>query len=342
LDYQRSSLNTLKEAPAAVPECGNQPEDGPQSGLFSGKSLFHPPLLQRREQAMPKEVTFRETIISSFSGLTKKQKEVARFVLDNEYFVAFASVAEVAQKVSVSAATVVRFCQALGYEGYPHLQTAIRQNFPRFKTTVQRLEARLAFPLPESDLLAQVCATDIGNIKHTMELVDTDTFESAVTEIAQATAILVIGEGLSAPPALFFAHSLKVMGFPVRVVTTGGAPLSLALSALRASDLLVGISFWRYFRETVEALYWVREIGVKRIVITDSELSPIAQLADHVFVAASDGVAYSSSPVASLSLINAFVAALSFQRPQQVRTALHNVDAAYRKNRLLVDMGEYE
>lgn len=279
-------------------------------------------------------VTLRETIISNFSGLTKKQKEVARFVLDNEYLVAFASVAEVAQKVGVSTATVVRFCQTLGYKGYPHLQAAIRQTFPRFTTRAQRLEARLAFPLPESDLLARVCATDIENIKHTMELVDTETFKAAVTEICRATGVLVLGEGLSASPALFFAQSLKVMGFPVLVVTAGGEPLSLELSALRPSDLLVGISFWRYFRETVEAMSWAKEIGTKRIVITDSEVSPLAQQADYVFVASVNGVAHSSSPIAFISLINAFVAVLSFRRPQQTLAALRKVDAA-RKSKLL-------
>ena len=283
---------------------------------------------------MTEEVTSRETIISSFPGLTKKQKEVARFALDNDHFVAFASVAEVAQKVGVSTATVVRFCQTLGYEGYPHLQAAIRQTFPRFMTRVQRLEERLTSPISESDILARVFATDIGNIKHLMELVDPETFEAAVTEICRATGILVVGEGLSAPPALFFAHSLKVMGFPVQVVTAGGAALSLELSALRPSDLLVGMSFWRYTRETVEAMHWAKEIGIKRIAITDSEVSPLAQLADYAFVASTYGVAHSSSPIAFISLINALVAALSFRRPQQTLAALHKVDAA-RKSKLL-------
>jgi len=291
---------------------------------------------------MTEEVALRQVITSSFSGLTKKQREVARFVLDNQYVVVFAPVAEVARKIGVSTATVVRFCQALGYEGYPHLQAAIRQSFPRFRTTVQRLEARLTSPLPESDLLARACATDIDNIKHTMELVDTETFETAVTAIARATGILVVGEGLSAPPALFFAHSLKVMGFPVQAVTTGGAPLSLELSTLKPSDLLIGISFWRYFRETVEAMYWAKEIGAKRIAITDSELSPIAQPADYVFVAITDGVAYSNSPVPAISLINALIAAVCLRRPQQTLAALRNVDAAYKESKLLVDVGEYE
>jgi DNA-binding MurR/RpiR family transcriptional regulator len=165
-----------------------------------------------------------------------------------------------------------------------------------------------------------------------MELADTETFETAVIELGRATGILVVGEGLSAPPALFFAHSLKVMGFPVQAVTTGGASLSLELSTLRPSDLLVGISFWRYFRETVEAMCWARQIGAKRIVITDSELSPIAQLADYVFVAISDGVAYSSSPIAPIFLINAFIAALSFEVPDQTLDSLRKVDASFKES----------
>jgi DNA-binding MurR/RpiR family transcriptional regulator len=228
----------------------------------------------------------------------------------------------------------VRFCQALGYDGYRHLQAAIRQAFPRFATTIQRQEARLASPPPESDLLARVCDADINNIERTMELVDPETFEASVTELARATTILVVGEGLSAPPALFLAHSLKAMGLPICAITTGGAPLSLEISAQRPTDLLMAISFWRYSRETVEAMRWASEVGTKRIAITDSEVSPLAQLADYAFVASTYGIAHSSSPIAPISLINALVAALSFRRPQETLAALRRVDAA-RRSKLL-------
>jgi DNA-binding MurR/RpiR family transcriptional regulator len=124
------------------------------------------------------------------------------------------------------------------------------------------------------------------------------------------------------------------MGFSVQVVMAGGVTLSLELSALRPSDLLVDTSFWRYSRDTVEAMHWAKEIGIKRIAITDSEVSPLAQLADYAFVASTYGIAHSSSPTAIISLINAFVAALSFWRPQQTLAALRKVDAA-RKGKLL-------
>ena len=117
-------------------------------------------------------------------------------------------------------------------------------------------------------------------------------------------------------------------------MTAGGLPLSLELCALRPSDVLIGISFWRYTRETVEAMHWARETGSRRIAVTDSNVSPLAQLADYAFVATTDGVAHSSSPIAPISLINAFVADLSFRRPQETLAALRRVDAA-RASKLL-------
>jgi DNA-binding MurR/RpiR family transcriptional regulator len=276
-------------------------------------------------------------ITAAFPRLSRGQKQVARFVVDNEYFVACAPVAEVAQQTDVSPATVVRFCQALGYEGYPDLQAAIRQEYLRSAGTAERTEERLTSPLSEDDALARVFAADIKNIKHTLQLIAQRSFESAVAEIDGAAGILVVGGGIAAPPALFFAHSLKTMGFPVQVVTTGGTSLSLELSGLGPEDVLIGISFRRYLREVVEAVSRAEEMGARRIAITDSELSPLAQLADYVFLAVTDGVAHSASPVACFSLINAFVAALAFRRPQQTLAALRSVDAVYRDSQILLD-----
>jgi DNA-binding MurR/RpiR family transcriptional regulator len=276
-------------------------------------------------------------IATVFPSLSRSHKQIARFVVDNETFVAYASAAEVAQKVGVSPATVVRFCQALGYEGYPHLQAAIRQEFPHAVATFHRIEERLASPISEDDLLARVFAVDIENIKHTMELASVDTFESAVAELDRAANILVVGGGASAPPALFLAHSLKAMGFRAQVATAGGPPLLLELSALEPGDILVAISFWRYLRQTVEAVSRARENEARVIAITDSELSPLAQMADHVFLAGVDGVAHSASLIAPMSLINAFIAALAFRRPQQTLSALRNVDAAYKGSQILLE-----
>jgi DNA-binding MurR/RpiR family transcriptional regulator len=278
-----------------------------------------------------------DKIASAFNDLPRGQRQVARFIIDNEQFVAFASTAEVAEETGVSAATVVRLCQALGYEGYPHLRASIRQRFHRFIPTTQRLEERLTAPVPKEDVLTRVFATSVDSIKHTLGLITPEEFQAAIDAIGQAAAILVVGGGLSAPAALFLSHSLKVMGFRVRVVTTGGIPLSLENSTLAPDDLLICIGYWRYFREIVTTMRRAKEIGAARIAITDSEVSPLAQLADYAFVATTESVGHSVSPLASIALIDAIVAALCFERPRETLAALRHVDAAYKETDLLLE-----
>ena len=174
-----------------------------------------------------------------------------------------------------------------------------------------------------------------------MKLIDPEVFDAAIEEFGRARNILVVGGGLSASPAVFLSHSLRVMGFSVQEVTTGGIPLSLGRSTLNSDDLLVAFGFWRYFQHTVATMEWAKTRGTPRIAITDSEVSPLAQLADYAFVATTDGVGHSVSPLASMALVEAFVAALSFERPESTLKALRDVDAAYRESGLLLEDQPY-
>jgi len=286
---------------------------------------------------MSQDTDFRARITIHFPKLSQKQKKIARFMLDNPYFVAFASASDLAEEVDASAATVVRFCQAIGYDGYASLQQEVRQGLPTYTTAVQRLERRLTAPHREKDdILGQVFATDLANIQRTADLVTQDNFQQAVEALGKARSILVVGAGLSAAPAVFFAHSLKVMGFAAQGVTNGGIPLAVELANLQPGSVLVGIGLWRYVRETVEALRQGREQGAVTIAVTDSPVSPLAQLADYSFAVATEGVAHSMSVTALMSLLNAFVAALSYEVPDEVVHALRQVDAAYRQGSLLI------
>lgn len=278
-----------------------------------------------------------DTITAAFPDLPRGQKQVARYVVDNDNVVAFASATELAERSGVSAATVVRFCQAIGFDGYPHLQTAFRKKFRRSLTTAQRLEERLRAPVPKDDLLARVFKRSIDNIKLLMNMVEPDVFDAAVHEFGRARHIVVVGGGLSASPAIFLSHSLKVMGFDVHETTTGGIPLSLERSILGPEDLLVAIGFWRYFRHIVDAMQWARARSTPMIAVTDSEVSPLARLADYAFIATTDGVGHSVSPLPATALVEALVAALSFDRPHETLAALREVDTAYRESGLLIE-----
>lgn len=289
------------------------------------------------ENVPPPQATLADRIVSQIPALSRKQMRIARFILNNMEFVAFSSANDVGEKTHSSAATVVRACQAMGFEGYLDLQIAIREGMSLQKTTVQRLEDRLAHPIKDQDVLTRVFASDIQNIQQTMAMTINGRLLEAVAEFKNARRILVLGDGLASGPAEFFTHSLKVIGLPAEHLVGGGEPLALALAFLQPNDLVIGMGFWRNLREVVSAIQIAHDMGAKTIGITDSKLSPLARLSDYSFLVASDGVAHNLSPVAMISLLNTFLAVLSQEIPEKLVESLRRVDNAYRNTGLLVE-----
>lgn len=274
-------------------------------------------------------------IAAVFPQLSGSRRKLARFVLDNGLFVAFASASELGEQVGVSAATVVRFCQTLGYEGFPEFQLNVRATIPTYLRAVQGLE-RGDGRLSQDELTKRVFDLDCQNIRRTAELLPSDRFQAAVAALSKASDILVIGAGLSAAPVVYFGHSLNVMGLNARTVTGGGIPLAAELVKLKPTSVLVAFSIWRYVAETVRAMDRAASAGATRIAISDSVVSPLAQRADLAFQVATPGAAHSLSITAAISLVNAFVAALASARPEETARALREIDSAYREGKLVI------
>jgi DNA-binding MurR/RpiR family transcriptional regulator len=162
------------------------------------------------------EFTLKENILTQFDSLSPKQRQLARFILENEDMVAFASASDVGERVGASAATVVRFCRALGYEGYTDLQAAVRTYFPQYRTAVEKMAAQLANNTTPDNLTTRVAQTATQNIQETLGHVSDDTLVAVANAIAAARQIRIFGSGLSAAAAILVEHSLASLGFSAR------------------------------------------------------------------------------------------------------------------------------
>src|ERR1700688_3765361 len=70
-------------------------------------------------------------IRSRFEEFSRSQKDVAQYIVDHLDEAAFQTAEELARRASTSSSTVVRFSQALGFEGFPELQQATRDEYRR-------------------------------------------------------------------------------------------------------------------------------------------------------------------------------------------------------------------
>src|SRR6188508_1868148 len=85
--------------------------------------------VENGSQPIPKGKTLSGYITERFDEFSRSQKDVARYIVDHLVEAAFQTAEELARRASTSSSTVVRFSQALGFEGYPELQQAAIEEY---------------------------------------------------------------------------------------------------------------------------------------------------------------------------------------------------------------------
>lgn len=265
-------------------------------------------------------------IQSELPGFSKGQKQIARFILEHYDKAAFMTASRLGVTVGVSESTVVRFATELGYDGYPHLQRALQEMIRNKLTSVQRMEVA-GDRMGGRDVLQTVLHADTDMIRVTLDEIDRDAFQGAVDALMGAKRIYILGVRSSSALASFLGFYFNLLFENVTLVHTNSVS-EIFEQVLRVGpgDVLFGISFPRYSKRTLSAMKYARDRGARVIALTDSQLSPLARVADHVLLARSDMASFVDSLVAPLSVINALIVAVGMSRHDEIEQTFNKLE----------------
>lgn len=265
-------------------------------------------------------------IQSELPGFSKGQKQIARFILEHYDKAAFMTASRLGVTVGVSESTVVRFATELGYDGYPHLQRALQEMIRNKLTSVQRMEVA-GDRMGGRDVLQTVLHADTDMIRVTLDEIDRDAFQGAVDALMGAKRIYILGVRSSSALASFLGFYFNLLFENVTLVHTNSVS-EIFEQVLRVGpgDVLFGISFPRYSKRTLSAMKYARDRGARVIALTDSQLSPLARVADHVLLARSDMASFVDSLVAPLSVINALIVAVGMSRRNEIEQTFNKLE----------------
>ena len=265
-------------------------------------------------------------IQSELPGFSKGQKQIARFILEHYDKAAFMTASRLGVTVGVSESTVVRFATELGYDGYPHLQRALQEMIRNKLTSVQRMEVA-GDRMGGRDVLQTVLHADTDMIRVTLDEIDRDAFQGAVDALMGAKRIYILGVRSSSALASFLGFYFNLLFENVTLVHTNSVS-EMFEQVLRVGpgDVLFGISFPRYSKRTLSAMKYARDRGARVIALTDSQLSPLARVADHVLLARSDMASFVDSLVAPLSVINALIVAVGMSRRDEIEQTFNKLE----------------
>lgn len=265
-------------------------------------------------------------IQSRLPGFSKGQKQIARFILEHYDKAAFMTASRLGVTVGVSESTVVRFATELGYDGYPHLQRALQEMIRNKLTSVQRMEVA-GDRMGGRDVLQTVLHADTDMIRVTLDEIDRDAFQGAVDALMGAKRIYILGVRSSSALASFLGFYFNLLFENVTLVHTNSVS-EIFEQVLRVGpgDVLFGISFPRYSKRTLSAMKYARDRGARVITLTNSQLSPLARVADHVLLARSDMASFVDSLVAPLSVINALIVAVGMSRRDEIEQTFNKLE----------------
>ncbi len=229
------------------------------------------------------EVNSLARIRSRLPNLAVAERQVADWVLQNSEDVISSSMAQVALECGVSDTTVLRFCRAAGFKGYMDLKLSIARDLA---SPTQMVHDDIAEGDSPAIVARKVFTSHIQALYDTLEVLDQNKLARAVDMVLKAKKILIIGVGTSAPIANEAYNKLFRLGLNCHIQTDSYLQVMQA-SLAKESTLVIAISQSGSSIDPVLTLEEAKRNGAKAIVITGHDGSPLANLADIVFLAVS-------------------------------------------------------
>ena len=260
------------------------------------------------------------------NSFSKSQRLIADYILDNCGEAAYVTAGKLASSIGVSESTIIRFAYELGFGGYPELQKYLKSFTKSKLTSVQRMELACE-KIGSGNVLDSILKADIGYIEKTLEEIDKSQFEAAAEAISGAKKIYIAGVRSAASLVDFAGFYLHLIFDNVRLIkSSGGDDIFEQILNIGEGDVLIGISFPRYSKNTIKALEYAHKKGAAVIGITDSKNSPVVEKSDWCLIAESDTTSFVDSLTAPFSLINALIVAVGMKNRQRMQNNLEMLE----------------
>lgn len=242
------------------------------------------------------------------SSLPKKRQRVIKHIIDNPDDVAISTTGDLAKKLDVNAATIVRASKDLGYSGYNELKKDKQKSFKQKQNPYEIVLKSLENTASDSGIIKKSFIKDIEVLNETVAKIKTEAIEKVASLIYNSKRTYIIGfESTSRSIAGFLGGELRTYHPGVLEIMNINIFLFDYLRHCKPGDVVIGISFGQCMRLTVDSLKKVQAKGVTTVAITDSEVSPLLEFADHKLVTAVCGEFVYSSAVSAFSVSNSII-----------------------------------
>ena len=256
-------------------------------------------------RARPQRKSLSAYITERFDEFSRSQKDVARYIVDHLDEAAFLTAEELARRASTSSSTVVRFSQALGFDGYPELQQAAIEEYRNGSAPANgQAPAGPLFSFDHSEFEASLGA-DHANLEETARSLTREQIEASVSALATAHRVVIVGVDQMAFFASYLRHMLSLLDIRAEIVASTGGESLQRLGRIDEDTLVIALSAGRAHPLLQRAMKLALHRRARTLSISDATLSEVAEHAELTLYYSSNSPSFARSNTALMALVQA-------------------------------------
>jgi DNA-binding MurR/RpiR family transcriptional regulator len=173
------------------------PDQGPERGI-TGEHGSPPESAASGRDTTPLSTVVR--VRSLLPSLPPAERRVAQRVIDDPEGVANSTITELAQACGTSETTVIRFCRAIGFHGYPELRLTLATEAGRAQSASggRVIGSDISPDDSLEQIVEKVTFADARAVEETAAQLDIKMLEQVVDAVVAAERVDVYGVGASA------------------------------------------------------------------------------------------------------------------------------------------------
>jgi DNA-binding MurR/RpiR family transcriptional regulator len=270
---------------------------------------------------------FTQLISDHYNSLTKSEKLIANFLRKNQEESAFLSAGEIARRLNLSEATMVRFARALGFASYPAMREVLQETFRQRVTHSTRLRGRLDEMKSNGSIFERLTVMEIDYLTQALDSIDRRAMDQAVDLINNHDKIFVFGLGPSISLVDLMEIRLLRFGKEVVPLKSSGRELVDSLLVMKPGDLVFVICFFDLNPALKLVLDHCRKVGCTIIMLTDTLDTILGDQAEVILSARRGPVGEFHSLVVPMTVVNALLLSVASKEQEKTMHMLDKLDS---------------
>lgn len=213
---------------------------------------------------------------------TDSEKFLLKFIKDNEDIIPTTTIVKLSELANVSTATIVRTVKKLGYDGYTSF---------RFDIVNSREENQFSIIDEVDNEIGKAILKNEAEVKHTIEMLNSEIIEDGVQIIKNATKIMVFARGFSTYIGEEMTTKFQLVDKYCELHTDPNIIREIS-TKINNDSVVIFISLNGETVELVEAAQNTKKLNTPSILITANGESTLSNITDINFVGYKSQISY--------------------------------------------------